>query len=69
MWILSRPKASKILQELLSNSQELLSLRPTKLVKNFKGFQKIKKKFQKIPKVSKKFHKKPKDSTKILKRF
>ena len=41
--ILSRPKAPKILQELLRNSKELPSPRPTKLLKSFKRFQNIKK--------------------------
>ena len=60
--ILSRPKAPKILQELLSNSKELPNSRPTKLLKNFKRFRKI----QKVPKDSKKIPKRfqniPKDS-------
>ena len=58
--ILSRPKAPQILQEWLSNSEELPSPRPTKLLKNFKRFQNIKK----IPKDSKTI---PKDSNKIQK--
>ena len=58
--ILSRPKAPKILQELLSNSEKVPSPRPTKLLKNSKRFQKI----PKIPKDSKKI---PKDSKKIPK--
>ena len=56
--ILSRPKAPKILQELLSNSEELPSPRPTKLLKNskrFKKIQKITKDYEKIPKDSKNF--------------
>ena len=36
--ILSRPKAPQILQEQLSNSEELPSPRPTKLLKNSKRF-------------------------------
>ena len=58
--MLSRPKAPKILQELLSNSEELRSPRQTKLLKNSKIFQKIpkdSKRFQKIPKDSKSFQK------------
>ena len=53
--ILSRPKAPKILQELLSNSEELLSPRPTKLLKDLKriqGIPKDSKRIQKIPKES-----------------
>ena len=68
--ILSRPKAPKILKELLSNSKELPSPRPTKLLKNFKRFQNIKKipkDSKKIPKESKRFRKIPKDSKKIPK--
>ena len=68
--ILSRPKAPKILQELLSNCEELPSPRPTKLLKNFKRFQKIpknSKRIQKIPKDSKGFQKIPKDSKRFLK--
>ena len=56
--ILSRPKAPKILQELLSNFEELLSPRPTKLLKDSKRFQrnpKESKRFQKISKDSKIF--------------
>ena len=49
--ILSRPKAPKILQELLSNSEELLSPRPTKLLKNSKRFQKIQKNSKRIQKI------------------
>ena len=63
--ILSRPKTPKILQELLSNSEELPSPMPTKLLRNSKGFQKIpknSKRFQKNPKNSKKVQKIPKDS-------
>ena len=58
--ILSRPKAPKILQELLRNSRELPSPRPTKLLKKNKRFQKIpkdSKRFQKVPKDSKRFQK------------
>jgi len=54
--VLLRPKVSKILQEQLSNSEELLSTRPAKLLKESKRFQKISKesnRFQKIPKDSK----------------
>ena len=50
--ILSRPKAPKILQKLLSNSEELLSPRPTKLLKDSERFQKNQKEskgFRKIP--------------------
>ena len=78
--ILSRPKAPKILQELLGNSEELLSPRPTKLLKDSKRFQKIQKipedfkkipkdfkRFQKIPKDSKRFQKIPKDSKRFQK--
>ena len=39
----SRPKAPKILQELLGNSEELPSPRPTKLLKNSKRFKRFKK--------------------------
>ena len=39
--ILSRPKAPKILKELLSNSEKFPSPRPTKLLKNYTIFQKI----------------------------
>ena len=53
--ILSRPKAPKILQKLLSNSKELLSPRPTKLLKDSK-------RIQKNPKDSERFQKIPKDS-------
>ena len=63
--IFSRPKASKILKELLSISEEPSSPRPTKLLKNSKRFQKIAKRFkrfQKNPKDSKRFKKNPKDS-------
>ena len=76
--ILSRPKAPK---KLLNNSEEFLSLRPTKLLKNSKRFQKNSKRFQrdskrfqrdskrfqKIPKDSKRFQKIPKDSERIQK--
>ena len=58
--MLSRPKAPKILKELLSNSEELQSPRQTKLLKNSKIFQKIpkdSKRFQKIQKDSKSFQK------------
>ena len=68
--ILSRPKAPKILQELLSNSEEFPSPRQTKLLKNSKRFQKIpedSKRFLKIPKDSERFQKNPKDSKKIQK--
>ena len=71
-----RPKAPKILQELLSNSEELSSPRPTKLLKNFKRFQnipkdskrfqKIPKRFQKILKYFKRFQKMPTDSKRFL---
>ena len=56
--IFSRPKAPKILQELLSNSDGLPSSRLTKLLKNSKRFQKISKdskRIQKITKESKRF--------------
>ena len=68
--ILSRPKAPKILQELLRNSKELPSPRPTKLLKNSKRFQKIPKdseEVSKIPKESKRIQKFPKDSKKFQK--
>ena len=71
--ILSRPKAPKILQELLSNSEELPSPRPTKLLKDSKRFRKILKdsiRFQKIPKESKKIQNIsniPKDSARFQK--
>ena len=78
--ILSRPKAPKILQELPSNSEKLLSPRPTKLLKDSKRIQRIPKEskgFQKIPKESKgfqrsstdskRFQKIPKDSNRNLK--
>ena len=61
--ILSRPKAPKILQELLSNSEELPSPRPTKLLTNSKRF----KRFKKIPNESKRIQKITKDSKKIPK--
>ena len=51
----NHPKAPKILQELLSNSEELLSPRPTKLLKNSKRFQKNSKRFQKNPKDANRF--------------
>ena len=60
--ILLRSKGPKILQELLSNSGELLIHRPTKLLKHSKRFQKIPKRFQKIPKDIKRSQKIPKDS-------
>ena len=50
-------KTPKILQELLSNSEELPNPTPTKLLKNSKRFQK----FQKIPKKFKRFQKNQKD--------
>ena len=69
-----RPKAPKILQELLSNPEELQSLWPTKLLKDSKRLQKTPKgskkllkapkdfkRFQKIPKNPKRFVKVPKD--------
>ena len=56
--ILSRPKAPKILKELPSNSEELPSPRPTKLLKKSKRLQQI----QKIPKDFKRIQKNPKDS-------
>ena len=65
--ILLRPKAPKILQELLSNSKELPSPRPTKLLKKSKRFQKIPKRFQKIPKDSNRLQKIPKDSIRFQK--
>ena len=77
--ILSRPKVPKILQELLSSSEELLSPRQTKLLKDSKRFLMIllsprptkllkdSKRFQKNPKDSKRFQKIPKDSKRFLK--
>ena len=59
--ILSRPKAPKILQELLSNSEELPSPRPTKLLKNSKRFQKIPKDSKRFQMILKRFQEIPKD--------
>ena len=63
--ILSRSKSPNILQKLLSNSKELPSPRPTKLLKNSKRFQKGSKDskgIKKNPKESKRFQKIQKDS-------
>ena len=63
--IFSRPKAPKILQELLSNSDGLPSSRLTKLLKNSKRFPKISKDFKRFkenPKESKRIQRIPKDS-------
>ena len=68
--ILSTPKAPKILQELLSNSEKLLSPRPTKLLKDSKRFQKNpidSERFQKNPKDSKRFQSIPKDTKRFQK--
>ena len=54
--ILLRPKAPKILQELLGNSEKLPSPRPTKLLKNSKRFQKMPKDSKRLKEESKKFH-------------
>ena len=65
--MLSRPKAPKILQELLSNSEELRSPRQTKLLKNSKIFQKIPKDSKRFKKIQKDFQKILKDSNKFKK--